>query len=43
MIDVERSQGGTDLDASDTYRAYLQTELHEMAATTDAAVTPVPA
>jgi hypothetical protein len=39
MVEVERGQGGTDLDATDTYRAYLQTELHEMAATTDAAVT----
>jgi len=39
MLEVERSQGGTDLDASDTFRAYLKTELHEMSPTPDAAVT----
>lgn len=33
MIEVERAQGGTDLDATGTYTDYLRTELHEMAAT----------
>ena len=31
MIEIERSQGGTDLDATATYHAYLETELREMA------------
>jgi len=31
MISVERRQGGTDVDASATYRAYLEAEVREMA------------
>jgi len=31
MLEVERKQGGTDLDASGTYRSYLEMEVREMA------------
>jgi hypothetical protein len=31
MLEVERKQGGTDLDASTTYRPYLEMEVREMA------------
>jgi hypothetical protein len=37
MIEVERVHGGTDLDATDTYQAYLEMELREMAAYASAA------
>ena len=31
IIEVERREGGTDLDATTTYRAYLESEVREMA------------
>jgi hypothetical protein len=37
MIEVERRHGGTDLDATDTFRGYLEAELREMLPDTGAA------
>jgi hypothetical protein len=43
MIEVERSQGGTDLDAGATYRDYLAAEVREMAPAREAAAAGVAA